>query len=395
MISHHLESFGIYGVRTLQTWGFSMKQRLPAVFGRFKTERFRSTQIGESDSSNRQAQLSSLLARIQVDGVQTHEQEIDRLRAVDDLSDTEREIVREIFCLGFDAAEKEQRQDKMRVYRWLLAKLLLNHSLDQPIPLNERSQEIPRGVTGHVTEPSVTQQLPKQGDTSRRVRTASVPRPVFRYALSSIGFAALIWTAFAFHSPTDVRDAVAPVHDNQRDIARASAAQEDKFEPVAHAGAPTPPAEIAPVTAGATAGTTEPAPKSNAIDVELATSSKSLAILKLDTPAHAGKIKSAAKVVNQATTVDAAMGKDREREPARDSLPIYQTRRRILLREEPHFGAPAQIMLDRGARLIVLEINGYWLKVKMENTGAPGFVREEFVVPVATAPASVTSLKKG
>ncbi|MBI2181961.1 MAG: hypothetical protein HYU31_14225, partial [Deltaproteobacteria bacterium] len=60
----------------------------------------------------------------------------------------------------------------------------------------------------------------------------------------------------------------------------------------------------------------------------------------------------------------------------------------------PRFGAAAQIMLDRGARLIVLEINGPWLKVKMEKTGAPGFVRDEFVAPVTTAPASVTSLNK-
>jgi hypothetical protein len=134
---------------------------------------------------------------------------------------------------------------------------------------------------------------------------------------------------------------------------------------------------------------------SNAIVDQVTTSPKSTATAKLDTPAQPGKTKSPAKVANQATTVDAAMGKNREREPARDSLPIYQTGRRILLREEPRFGAAAQIMLDRGARLIVLEIDGKWLKVKMAETGAVGFVREEFVAPVTTSPASVTSLDKG
>ena len=384
-----------------------MKQPMPAIFGRFKTEQLRSSQgknpnaplhsaqIGEHDSSNRQAQLSSLLARIQVDGAQTHEQEIDRLRAVDDLSDTERGIVREIFCLGFDAAEKEQRQDKMRVYRWLLARLLLNHTLDQPIPLNKRSHEIPREVIGFVTEPSVTQQSPKQRDSARQVRTASVPRRVFRYALCSIGVAALIWTAFAFRSPTDVRDAVVPVHDNQRDAARASAAQEDRFEPVAHARGLTPPTAIEPAAEGASASMAEPAPMSNAIVDQVTTSPKSTATAKLDTPAQPGKTKSPARVSIQPTTVDAARGKIREREPARDSLPIYQTGHRILLREEPRFGAAAQIMLERGVRLIVLEIDGRWLKVKMAETGAVGFVREEFVAPVTTVPASVTSLNKG
>ncbi len=68
-------------------------------------------------------------------------------------------------------------------------------------------------------------------------------------------------------------------------------------------------------------------------------------------------------------------------ESANSALTIYRTVRQILLREEPRFGAAAEIMLDRGARLIVLDINGRWLKVKMEETGTPGFVREEFVVP--------------
>jgi len=380
-----------------------MTQSLPAIFGRFKTEKLRSPQgkhdkaqnhqglLGASSPFNRQAQLSSLLARIQVDGAQTHEQEIDRLRAVDDLSDTEREIVREIFCLGFDAAEKERRQDKMRVYRWLLARLLLNHTLDQPIPLNVLPPEIPPELTVHVAEPCVTQQSPKQEDTARQVTTTSVSRRVFRYALCSIGIAALISIGVAFRSPTEVRDAVVPVRDNQQDIARASAAHEDRFEPVAHAGALTPPAEIAPVAEGASASVAGPAPMSDAIVDEVATSSKIPATAKPDTPAQPGMTKSPAKVANQATTVDAAMGKDREREPARDSLPIYQTRRSILLREEPRFGAPSQIMLDAGARLIVLEINGPWLKVKMENTGSPGFVREEFVVPTgAVAPSGAS-----
>lgn len=356
--------------------------------------RFHDDQFDEEGRPDRKAQLSILLARIQVDGAQTHEREIDRLRAFDDLSDIEREIVREIFCLGFDAAEKEQRQDKMWAYRWLLARLLLNHTLDQPIPLNDRSQEIPPEVTVNVAEPSVTQQLPKQGNTSRRVRTASVPRPVFRYALSSLGFAALIWTAFAFHSPTDGRNAVVPVYDNQQDIARAPAAQKDRYEPVAHASALTPPAVIEPVAGRASVSTAEPAPMRNAIVDEVGTPSKSSATAELGTPAQPGKTKSPAKGVNQATTVNSATGKNRDEVPAKDSLLTYQTRRRILLREEPRFGAAAQIMLDRGARLVVLEINGPWLKVKMEKTGAPGFVREEFVVPAEAAEQSSANKEK-
>ena len=345
-----------------------MIQRLPAIFGRFKTEQPNLSQgsngqallhparIGERVPLGRRAQLFSLLARIQVDGAQTHEQEIDLIRTVDHLTESEREIVLEIFCFGYEAAEKEGRQDKMWAYHRLLRRLFLHQPLDQPIPLNECSQKTPREVTRHVAEPSAAQQSPKQSDTARRVRTTSVSRWVYTYALSSIGVLALLWTAFVFRSPT--------------------------------------PAAIEPLAERASVSAAEPGAMRNAIVDQVATSSRSAATAQLDTPGQDGKIKSATKVANQATTVDAARGKNREREPARDSLPIYQTGRRILLREEPRFGAAAQIMLDRGARLIVLEINGPWVKVRMEKTGAPGFVRDEFVAPVTTAPASVTSLNK-
>jgi hypothetical protein len=51
-------------------------------------------------------------------------------------------------------------------------------------------------------------------------------------------------------------------------------------------------------------------------------------------------------------------------------------------------------MLDTGARLIALEVDGKWLKVRIDKTGAVGFVREEFVVPVQQVPGSATGRKK-
>jgi hypothetical protein len=130
---------------------------------------------------------------------------------------------------------------------------------------------------------------------------------------------------------------------------------------------------------------------SNAIDDEVATSSKIPATAKPDTPAQPGMTKSPAKVAKRPTTVDAAMGKDREREPARDSLPIYQTRRSILLREEPRFGAPSQIMLDAGARLIVLEINGPWLKVN--GNRIPGLREERNLSAGRRSPSGLAKIK--
>jgi hypothetical protein len=378
-----------------------MRHSLPATFGRFNTGRPSSAQAkdtntplypvhtGASGSLDGRARLSQLLAKIRVYGVPYYEQEIDQIRTLDNLSESEREIVLEIFRYAHEAAEKERRQDKMWVYQRLLRRLLLHQPLDQPIPLNNPLEEIPPEMTGHVAEPSATQQSLKQVEPSPRDGRRPGRWWLLKFAFYTIGAAALAWTAFAFRSPTDVRDAVVPVvRDNQRDATRGPAAQENGFEPEAHASALTRPAEIAPVAEGASEGTAEPAPISKVIVDEIATSSKSPATAKFEPSAQAAKIKWAAKVANQAATNVDTTGKIHEREPTIDSLPIYQTRRRILLREEPRFGAPSHTMLDTGARLIVLEINGPWLKVKMENTGAPGFVREEFVEPAAAAAPS-------
>lgn len=334
--------------------------------------------LGASSRGNRQAHLLNLLARIQVDGAQNHEQEIDQVRAVCDLGEAEREIVRQIFCLGFDAAEKDDRHDKMWTYRWLLVRLLLHQPLDQPIP-----GIIPREVTGYDAEPSVTQPSPKQGNAAHQVRTASIPRKVFRYTLCAIGVAAFIYTGIVMHSPTGGRDAAKPATDNQQDMARAPLPRERRFEPLAHAGALSPPTAIEPLAERRSVSLRESVSTHNPLVNEVLTSLKSAATAKPNLPGQTGKIRSPTKVADQAPTVEAAKGKNSEREAARDSFPIFQTRRRILLREEPRFGAAAEIMLDRGARLVVLEIIGKWLKVKMEKTGAPGFVRKEFVVPAA------------
>jgi hypothetical protein len=104
--------------------------------------------------------------------------------------------------------------------------------------------------------------------------------------------------------------------------------------------------------------------------------------------------KRAGRVQTEDFGVDAEAESGGLQQPAENSRPVYETIRRILLREEPRFGAASQIMLDTGARLIVLEVDGKWLKVKMDKTGTVGFVREEFVVPVQQVPGSITGLKK-
>lgn len=83
--------------------------------------------------SDRESKLYLLLVNVMRDGPALYEDDIDRLRDLMDLSDMEKEIVRRIFVLGFEAAEKDGREEQAWVYQRLLRRLLLAQALDQPI----------------------------------------------------------------------------------------------------------------------------------------------------------------------------------------------------------------------------------------------------------------------
>ena len=279
----------------------------------------------ETDPIDRRAQLSTLLARIQTNGAQPHEQEIDQIRTVDHLSETEREIVLEIFRFGYEAAEKEHRQDKMWAYQRLLRRLLRHQPLDQPIPLTTPSGETPREMTAQVESPTIEKKARSQENTPNRFRKRALRRKMVRYGVFLGGATALLWTVYADRSLIGGRDLYTLANTNPQDFLPALAERQEQIDSA------IPTRELA----------------------DAAKAADSADIPPVDIPSG---------------TADG-------------SLPIYRTVRQILLREEPRFGAASQIMLDLGARLIVLDINGGWLKVKMEKTGAMGFVRQEFVVP--------------
>jgi hypothetical protein len=98
----------------------------------------------EQDPSDRESRLYLLLVNVMLNGPIAYENDIDKLRDLVDLSNTEKEIVRRIFVLGFEAAEKDGREDQAWVYQRLLRRLLLAQALDQPIQKN--SAPIPPAV---------------------------------------------------------------------------------------------------------------------------------------------------------------------------------------------------------------------------------------------------------
>jgi hypothetical protein len=104
--------------------------------GKYEEARVLLCRCLEQNPSDRENNLYLLLVNVKLNGPNSYEDDIDRLRDLLDLSDTEKEIVRRIFVLGFEAAEKDGREEQAWVYQRLLRRLLLAQALDQPIHKN-------------------------------------------------------------------------------------------------------------------------------------------------------------------------------------------------------------------------------------------------------------------
>ena len=66
---------------------------------------------------NRAAKLSNLLAWIRLHGSNPHQEQIDTLKDLTDLSETERHVIRDIFLARADEAQKRGRDEEMLRYR--------------------------------------------------------------------------------------------------------------------------------------------------------------------------------------------------------------------------------------------------------------------------------------
>src|SRR5712692_1431708 len=87
-------------------------------------------QCVDQDPIDRESKLYLLLVNVTLDGPLAFEDDIDEVRSLSDLNETEKEIVRRLFVLGFQSAEKRGREDQAWAYQRLLRRLLLNQPLD-------------------------------------------------------------------------------------------------------------------------------------------------------------------------------------------------------------------------------------------------------------------------
>jgi hypothetical protein len=93
---------------------------------------------GAYGADERELSLYTLLVKVRLYGPEHYEQHIDALRALTDITDHEKLLMRRIFLCAFQMAEETGQEDKRRIYQRLLRRLLLGQPLDQPIPFTPR-----------------------------------------------------------------------------------------------------------------------------------------------------------------------------------------------------------------------------------------------------------------
>src|SRR5215467_5444810 len=101
-------------------------------------------QLLNQDPSHRKSRLFLLLVNVTREGPVLYEEDIDQLRNLSNLDDSEKEIVRKLFVLGLKSAKKEGRKDQIWAYQQLLTRLLLNQQLKPPIPRSSARTPPPR-----------------------------------------------------------------------------------------------------------------------------------------------------------------------------------------------------------------------------------------------------------
>src|ERR1051325_9695002 len=99
---------------------------------RYDEARARASQRLGRKPGDRTARLSLLLVNVTAFGVEGYGPEINELRTVSAVDEQEREVVRRLFLMAFNSAEKHGDEKQALVYQRWLRKLLLRQPLDDP-----------------------------------------------------------------------------------------------------------------------------------------------------------------------------------------------------------------------------------------------------------------------
>lgn len=158
----------------------------------------------ECQTEAREISLYSLLVNVRLHGPECFEARIDALRALTDLTEHEKGVVRRIFLCGFQMAEKAGQGEKQRAYQRLLRRLLLGQALTEPIPMTPKALPQRRII---VLEPSEIVSRPFQGQSEGSIHSPRHTAPG-RLALAA-GALCLLMMPLSYLGS---RVAGAPVH---------------------------------------------------------------------------------------------------------------------------------------------------------------------------------------
>jgi hypothetical protein len=89
-----------------------------------------------------------------------------------------------------------------------------------------------------------------------------------------------------------------------------------------------------------------------------------------------------AAAVENASRSGAQAGVAKRTVNPKPALPVVKTTRAVTLRQQPRFAAEQLQEIDAETELNLLERKGDWLKVRMADARAVGFVRKEYLTPV-------------
>jgi len=345
-------------------------------------------QLLNQDPSDRESRLYLLLVNVTREGPVLYEEDIDQLRNLSNLDDSEKEIVRKLFVLGFKSAKKEGRKDQIWAYQQLLTRLLLNQPLEPPIP---------RGSAR--TPPPHQEPTPKLIDrTLDLARLKAISLGWLVAVLEKTSSVCQIWFSRAAQtiwplklSHTALAIAVTPLMIRIAYLSLPQAAKETSGYANATLSHPMLANSVLAVDP------VELSRQHNDVEVRWEqtldsskTEAKAMLPVYITNPRlDEGKSKSTiqANPRRPGLKVAQAVETDGSKTPKLAAKPDqgieYRTRRIVPLRQEPRYGSPKSQDIDTGATISVLETKGDWLKVQAGPS--VGYVRKEYIAPLTTS----------
>jgi hypothetical protein len=291
--------------------------------------------------------LYSLLASVSVHSCAGHEREIEEMIKTDKLLDNQKQILRQIFIVGFEEATEKGLEDTARIYQRLARRLVLGQPLGEVSLSHERDAPV---------QAELESLRERREESVRNPSSDSILRSVDRQRAWRIGLLLLQIAAFVGIIVYELREVKRP----------------------------------APVLEVLNQASLEPALPDltlvNSADTPLDTPAETQEEPSQDEPkvARTVKVKSDARELDPSPAHGQILpiAIERPRDRLKEAQGKVKIRLSVPLREEPRFGAPTVATIGTGAIANVIDSQGDWLEVRTEAGDASGYLRREFTVPL-------------